>query len=302
MFSRILLVAAMAVGAAACVGDPDTGSGDPGTNPNPNPNGDNSTGAQAAKKAFEDTVYPIVSTTCGGCHGAANISPVFVGPSKAESYNYAVGYQQVVGSWTNDTAGIYKVPMIAAHASVAPYTADQQKAIGDWLALEAAARAGGTPTTPGSGEETPGAAASRLTKAFQSCMATADFTASQLANRMSNQGSGEGACRVCHVNGQGGMIANELAPATEGSMYSTLKTNGYFLSMFYTANVAVKPYKMAFNEQAFVRVATRKFPHQDHPTFSTTGNNAQGITAAKDFLTRTLARLDANGNCPTPQQ
>ena len=47
--------------------------------------------------------------------------------------------------------------------------------------------------------------------------------------------------------------------------------------------------------------ATRKFPHQDHPTFSTTGNNAAGITAAKDFLTRTALRLDAAGNCPTPQ-
>lgn len=301
MFSRILLVAAMTVGAAACVGDPDMGGGDAGTNPNPNPNGDTSSGAVAAKKAFEDNVYPIIQVTCGGCHGAAATSPVFVGASKAEAYNQAVGYQQVVGSWTTDTAGIYKIPQIAAHASVAPYTADQQKAIGDWLALEATARAGGG-TTPPSGEETPGAAASRLTKAFQSCMATADFTASQMANRMSNQGSGEGACRVCHVNGQGGMIANELAPATEGSMFSTLKTNGYFLTMFYTANVAVKPYKMAFNEQAFVRVATRKFPHQDHPTFSTTGNNAAGITAAKDFLAKTIARLDPAGNCPTPQQ
>lgn len=294
MFSRILLVAAMTLSAAACVGDiPEDGGN---TNPNPNPNGDTNA-AQAAKKAYEDKVFPIVQGSCGGCHGTQN--PAFIAASKDTAYNQVVGFVQLTGNWTKESAGIYKVPQIPAHAAVTAYDATQLQTIADWLALEASARAGGTPTTPG--EETPGAASTRLTKAFQDCMSLADFTAANFGPAIANQQSNEGSCDKCHITGQAAMIANQVTNPDLLPMYSVIKTNPYFLATYYTVNTVTKPYKMSFNTAAFDRVATRKFPHQDHPTFNTTGGNAAGLTAAKAFMDKTLARLDATGNCPTPQ-
>jgi predicted metal-binding protein len=299
MFSRILFVAAVSMGAAACVGDvaePGTG----GTGSDSNTNNTNSTAGQLAKKSFEDTVYPVISTTCGGCHQTQN--PAFVAGTKDASYAQAVDFSQVVGNWTTDSAGIYKVPTIAAHATITKYTADQQKAIADWLALEVAARAttGGGTTLPG--EESPGLATTRLTKAFQSCMALTDFNTAQAGTRMANQQSTEGSCNKCHQSGQGSMIANDVTNPDLLPMFGVLKSNAYFFATYFTVNVAAKPYKVVFNDAAFTRVAGRKFPHQDHPQFSVTGNNAAGLTAMKDFMTKTVARLDPKGDCPTPQQ
>ena len=292
MFSRILLVAAMTLGAAACVGDVE----EPGTNnPNPNPNGE-TPGAQNAKKMYEDNVYPIVQGACGACHGTQN--PAFVSATKDTAYNQVVGFVQLTGTWTKESAGIYKVPTIAAHAAVTAYSATQLQSIADWLSAESAARAGGGPTTPG--EETPGAASTRLTKAFQDCMSQADFTAANFGPAIANQQSNEGSCDKCHITGQAAMIANQVTNPDLLPMYTVIKTNPYFLATYYTVNTVTKPYKMSFNAAAFDRVATRKFPHQDHPTFNTTGNNAAGITAAKAFMDKTLARLDASGNCATP--
>jgi hypothetical protein len=299
MISKILFVAAMTMGAGACVGDIPTDPGSSDTNPNPNPNGNDTTAAQLAKKSYEDNVYPIVSANCGGCHAAAQ-SPVFVGTSKDTAYNQATGFNQIIGTWTIESAGIYKVPAIAAHANVVKYDAAQLKAISDWLSLEATARSvGGGTTVPG--EENPGAASSRLTKAFQACMALTDFNAEQAGTRMANQQSGEGACDKCHVSGQGSMIANAVTNPDLLPMFGVLKRDAYFLSTYFTVNVAAKPYAMTFNEAGFLRTGTRKFPHQNHPTFSLTGNNAAGLTAMKAFMAKTLARLDAKGDCPTPQ-
>ncbi|MEZ4358871.1 MAG: hypothetical protein R3B48_01735 [Kofleriaceae bacterium] len=291
----------MTLGAAACVGDVPDGVD---TNPNPNPKGDGSTEAQLAKKSYDDNVYSIVSSNCGGCHNAAlatPTNPAFVGESKETGYNQIVGFSQLIGTWTNESAGVYSIPQIAAHAGVTPYTQEQKDAIAAWLSLEATARAGGNPN-PNPNEETPGAASARLTKAFQECMALADFTAEQAPTRMANQQSGEGSCDKCHQSGQGAMIANAATNPDLLPMFPLLKSNAYFLSTFYTVNVGTKPYAITFNDAVFIRVATRKFPHQDHPNFSTTGNNAAGLNAMRAFMTKTLARLDANGNCPTPQQ
>lgn len=291
MFSRFLLVAAMTMGAAACVGD----VADPGENPNPNPNG-NTPGAQNAQKLYEDNVYPIVQSNCGGCHGGAT-NPNFVGASKDTAYNQVIGFVQLTGSFTKESAGIYKVPTIAAHAAIVQYTPDQLTKIEAWLTAEANARAGGGGTTPPAGEESPGQAASRLTKAFQECMSQADFTATNFGTQMSQMGSTDGNCVQCHNAGLASMIANTVTNADLGAMYTVLKTNQYYLATYFTPNTLVKPYKMTFNQAAFDRVATRKAPHQDHPAFNAAGG---GITAAKAFMDRTLARLDASGNCATP--
>jgi hypothetical protein len=294
MSSRILLVAAMTLGAAACVGDVE----DPNpANPNPNPNGETPS-ALAAKKMYEDNVYPIVQAACGDCHGTQ--APAFVSATKDTAYNQIVGFVQLTGSWTNDTAGVYKVPPTASHAAVTAYTAAQLQSIADWLAAEASARAGGGgPTTPG--EETPGAASSRLTKAFQACMSQADFTTTNFGPAIANQQSGQGGCVGCHILGENGLIANEATNPDLLPMYNVIKENPYFLAKYYTVNVVAKPYKMSFNTVGFDRVATRKFPHQNHPPFSMTGGNAAGVIAAKAFMDLTLARLDASGNCATPQ-
>ncbi|NJM90840.1 MAG: hypothetical protein HC863_00670 [Myxococcales bacterium] len=121
---------------------------------------------------------------------------------------------------------------------------------------------------------------------------------------MANQQSGDGSCDKCHQSGQGAMIANAATNPDLLPMFPLLKTNAYFLATFYTVNVAQKPYSMTFNQAAFTRVATRTFPHQDHPNFTAdpANNNAQGLKAMKDFLDKTKLALDAQGNCPTPRQ
>jgi hypothetical protein len=293
MFSRILLVAAMTLSAAACVGDVE----DPGNDaPNPNPNG-NTPAAKNAQKEYEDKVFPIVQGTCGGCHANAS-NPLFVGSSKTTAYNQMIGFTQVTGAFTTDSAGIYKAPAIPAHAGVVAYTADQQATISAWLALEATARAGGggNPTPPG--EESPGAASTRLVKAFQACMTTADFTASNFGPGMSGLGSTDGNCVQCHNQGLASMIANTVTGADGTAMFTVLKTSSYYLATYFTPNTLTKPYKMTFNQAAFDRVANRRAPHQDHPAFNAT--NSAGIIAAKSFLDKTIARLDATGNCATP--
>ncbi len=298
MFSRILFVAAMVMGAAACVGDVDDGTGGgPDTNPNPPPNG-NSEAAKKAQAAYENEVFPIAQAKCGSCH--VSQSPGFVGADKATAYNQAIGWSQITGAYTAASSGLATIPQgIASHAGLT-WSTDELAKITNWLNLEAAARAnGGTPpTTPGG--ENPAMASARLSKAFQDCMSIEDFTASQLGTRIANQQSNEGSCDKCHITGQAAFIANSVTNPALLPMFTVLKTNQYFLATYFTVNASVMPYKVDFNSAAFERVATRKFPHQDHPAFNTTGNNAAGITAAKDFMAKTIARLDAAGNCPTP--
>ncbi|NJM90841.1 MAG: hypothetical protein HC863_00675 [Myxococcales bacterium] len=113
MFSKILLVAAMSVGVAACVGDvPDDngGGGGSGSGSDTSNAGGTSTGAQLAKKSYDDNVYPIVSATCGGCHGGGGTNPTFVGADKNSAYTAIVDYSQLVGSWTPETAGVLNGP------------------------------------------------------------------------------------------------------------------------------------------------------------------------------------------------
>ncbi len=299
MFSRILLVAAMTMGAAACVGDVDDGSGNgDNTNPNPNPNG-NTDKAAAAKKEYEDKVYPLVDAKCGGCHKATR--PAFVGATKDNSYNAVVGFQQVVGSWTPESAGISKIPTnISSHAGLT-WDATQLSTINGWLALEAEARSGGgTGGGTGTGGETPGAASARLLKEFQKCMSLTAFNTLQVATRMAQTGSNGGNCGECHENGLNGLIASTDAT----KMFNALKNptaeatiGTYWLAMYYTPQVLTQPYSITFNEAAFLRVGGGKFPFQNHPQFNL---NGAGFTAVKNYLTEVKKGLDANGNCTTP--
>lgn len=297
MFSRILLVAAMTMGAAACVG-PVEGGGGPGENPNlpPNPGSD---AAKRAREAYEKEVEPLAAAKCGGCH--ASQSPVFITPTKSESYATVVDWQQLIGTWTPESSGLYTIPQLTAHNGIV-WTDAEKTTIANWLSLEAAARAnGGNPTTPGGPtEEGPGAASSRLTREFQKCMSLADFTATNFGPAIANQQSNEGSCDKCHITGQAAFIANQATNPDLLPMFTVLKESPYFLSTYFSVNTVTKPYKVNFNLPAFQRVATRQAPHQDHPTFNLTGNGAAGLTAAKAFMDRTIARLDANGNCPTP--
>jgi hypothetical protein len=300
MISKILLAAALTMSAAACIGDVESDSAKPpgtsDTNPNPAPPG---AAAGLAQKAYEDNVFPQATEHCSGCH--ITTVPAFLTADKALAYNQAVGFNQVVGNWTPDGAGIYKIPAIPAHASVKPWTQAEKDTIAAWLQLEVAARAGGT-APPAGGGENAGQASARLTAEFQKCMSQADFTAEQVATRIANQQSDEGSCDKCHVTGRASFIANSATNPDLLPMFPVLKTDAYFLSTYFNVNVAAKPYKIDFNAAAFERVATGKFPHQNHPSFNTTiGNgNAAGLNAARAFMAKTLARLDADGNCKTP--
>jgi hypothetical protein len=297
MFSRILLVAAMTMGAAACVG-PVEGPSDPDGNPNPGPNpgGD---AAQKAKAAYENEVLAVATAKCGGCH--VSQSPVFITAEKSEAYNAIVGWSQLIGTWTPESSGLYTIPQLTAHNGIT-WSDDEKAKIANWLSLEATARAGNGGGGGGGGEmgELPGQASTRLTREFQKCMTLADFTQSNLGPAIANQQSNEGSCDKCHITGQAAFIANQVTNPDLLPMFNVLKTSPYFLSTYFSVQTVTKPYKINFNLPAFQRVATRQAPHQDHPTFNLTGNGAAGLTAAKAFMDLTLARLDANGNCPTP--
>lgn len=297
MFSRILLVVAMSMGAAACVGDVDDSGNGTQDNPNPNPNG-NTDKAQAAKKDYEDNVYPLADAKCGGCHKTTR--PAFVGSTKDNSYAAVVGFQQAVGVWTPESAGLYTIPTtITSHAGLT-WSATEKTTISGWLALEAAARVGGGGTTPDAGGESPGAASSRLLKEFQKCMSLTAFTTAQVAPRMAVTNTTGGLCEACHNGAAFGLIANRDATL----MFGALKNAGneptigtYYLAMYYTPQTLTKPYSIIFNEQAFTRVGTGKAPFQNHPQFAL---NGAGFTAVKAYLTEVKKGLDANGNCTTP--
>lgn len=299
MFSKILLVAAMSIGAAACVGDVDSGTPENPENPNPNPNG-NTEKAAAAKKEYEDKVYPIVEAKCGGCHKGT--LPTFIGTTKDNSYAAVTGFTSVIGSWTPDSAGISNIPVRTAHNGIT-YDAAQRTTINGWLALEAEARAGGGGGGgggSGSGGETPGQASARLLKEFQKCMSLTAFNTLQVAQRMANTGSDGGQCGECHNGGTAGFIAS----VNSTTVFNALKnpTNDaaigtFWLAQYYTPQVLTAPYQVIFNEAAFLRAGGGKYPFQNHPQFQL---NGAGFTAVKNYLTEVKKGLDASGNCTTP--
>src|SRR5690349_11008253 len=111
MKARYLLAIALVTGTvlAACGGDPDSLSNgrdglgaettakkkkttdtpsandsDDGTSNDTTPSGPVATNSPAGKEFYKTNVHPVLSTTCGGCHGSAGPGPEWLTAADAE--------------------------------------------------------------------------------------------------------------------------------------------------------------------------------------------------------------------------
>jgi hypothetical protein len=302
MRTHLLAAIAMA-GLVGCVGvidqtipsNPPPGStGDPGTG--------NGSAAAAARKSFEDNVYGIIDTKCVGCHSSAG--PVgnttgFVAGNKADAYVTATGYAALVGDFTPAGAPIMIKVTKEMHKGLS-YAADEQQKISDWLNLELTARASGTGTGSGSGTtETPAQATERVVKEWSGCMTLANFTAANMI-AWGNMQANNSACKTCHVDGEYGQIASDVA----GPFFSTISTNRYYMAQYFSVQLIdpanpTAPFnpmnaKMIINTKSFTAVGTAQPPHGEHPRFTLQGS--QGMAALQKYYDSTMAAKTA-GTC-----
>jgi hypothetical protein len=289
---RNILLAVTAAGLVGCVGGIDMPSSPP-----PGSVGDvpNSAAAQAARKAFEDTVYPIVNTKCVACHSAAGPSgnlTGFVATSASNGYVTAVGYQALVGDWT--PAGAPILLKIAAGHNGVTYSDDEKSKITAWLTDELQARAGGSTTTPTTGDDSPAALTAKLTAEWSGCMTLANFTAANMT-AWGNMRADNSACKTCHIDGEYGQIASDVADAPSLSFFKTISTNKYYMAQYFSVDVANK--KMIVNTRSFTGVGQALAPHTEHPRFTVT--NSAGMTALQKFYDSTMASKTA-GTCGPP--
>src|SRR4051794_34392093 len=113
---RSLLLAAVTLGMVGCVGELDMPPGGGGGTEGCGDSIDNNNNGQIdegctptgnddaaiAKQMFNTSVYPILKTTCVGCHNATG--PVgnvtgFVNTDSAQAYDTATGYVALVGNF-----------------------------------------------------------------------------------------------------------------------------------------------------------------------------------------------------------
>jgi cytochrome c553 len=300
---HILSVAlAAALSAIACVTPPEPAD-DPGTDPLPgddDPGGDDPGGDDpdptpvdpAVRALFDDTVAPVVSAKCAGCHGGPGTSPLkFVPPALGTMYDVVTSYGQLVGGFDTTSATLYARIVPGPHYG-SVYTVDEAAAMTAWLDAERAARAGGGEPPPPVGEG-PGQVSNRLIAEWSGCMELAAWDAEGVAAAWAELRSSEGPCIRCHVNGQASFIATDDSTR----MFNVVSSNRYFLLSFFAADVAdLAAAKMVINYDAFVRVATGAPPFNEHPQFDTEND---AITALEAFYQKTLARQQAGACDPS---
>jgi hypothetical protein len=297
---RNILLAVTAAGLVGCVGGIDMPNTPPaGNTPPPGSVGDGGTGpaAQAARKAFDDNVYPIINAKCIGCHSSAGPSgnlTGFVAPTAADGYVTAVGYQALIGDWTPAGAPILlKIAATGGHHGVSVYTADENSKITTWLNDELQARAGGSTTPPPAGES-PAEITAKLTSEWSGCMTLANFTAANMV-AWGNMRADNSACKTCHIDGEYGNIASDVADATPVSFFKTISTNKYYMAQYFSVDLINK--KMIINTRSFTGVGQALAPHTEHPRFNLT--NSTGLAALQSFYDKTMAAKTA-GTCGPP--
>lgn len=289
---HLLIAASLVFGTVGCVGGI-TGGDDV------QPPGDDTPPTGQAKTMFERDVYPIISANCGaGCHlvGSAASTP-FVATSVTDAYNTIIGYNSVVGNFTQAGAAIWTKIVPGPH-NARTYSTDQQAKISAWLAQEVADRQ--TTTTPPPTNETPGQVSERLVTQWMSCLRETDFVELRFGEAWSNQGSGEGNCEVCHSTGYKGMWANDDNVQT----YNVLSTYREYMLFFFTPDVTnLANARMIPNENHFIELGLALPPHQEHPQFNPEqANNGLGtapLEVLRELTTRTSAYVTAAGtaNC-----
>jgi len=257
--------------------------------------GGTGTNAVAARKAFDDNVYAVISTKCIGCHSSAGPSgnvTGFVAPSAADGYVTAVGYQALIGDWTPAGAPILTKILAPIGHNAQSYSDSDKSKITDWLNLELASRAGGTTPTPT--EESPAAATVRVTKEWSGCMTLANFTAAKMTD-WGTMRANNSACQTCHVNGEYGQIASNVA----APFFGLISTNKYYMAQYFSVDMSKGPEAatMIINTRSFTGVGTGLAPHLEHPRFNLT--NSTGLAALTKFYNSTVAAKTA-GTCGPP--
>jgi mono/diheme cytochrome c family protein len=246
-----------------------------------------------ARQKFETDVYPILNAKCGGCHKstAQNATP-FVGTTVANGYVAAIGFQVVVGNFTETGAPLINKIIPGPHNSVT-YTSTEKTAILDWFALELTERGGGTIPPV---EETPAAATARIISEWSGCLKDTDFTALNFGITWANKGSNEGNCEQCHTSGAYGMQATDDNLA----MYEVLSTSKTYMMAYFQADLTdlANP-KMIPNFKNFQRVGLRQIPHQEHPSFNTQPDDA--AFAVLQTLYDTTMGYKTAGTCGPPR-
>jgi hypothetical protein len=298
---NILLSVVAAAGLVGCVGGIDMPSGG-GPTPTPTPV-DNGPAAMAARSAFDTGVYPIIAASgrCVSCHSAAGPSgndTGFVGTTAANGYDTAVGYVALIGDLTPAGSPILaKIAAPGGHEGQS-YTDPEKAAITTWLSAELTKRSssGGTGSGSGSGTttESPGAATTRLTNEWSGCMTLANFTAANMI-AFGNMRADNSACKTCHVNGEYGQIASDVA----APFFTLISTNRYYMAQYFTVDLSggVATAQIIPNTKSLTNMGLAIAPHTEHPRFTFAGST--GDTALKAFYTSTMAAKTA-GTCGPP--
>ncbi len=300
---RTLLALIASVSLVGCVGDVDDMPSDPVNDPQTtnNPVGGDLT---AAKKKFDDNVFPLLNMKCSGgaCHsqaGAGGSVTKFVATNAADGHKVATEYTALVGNFTSTAAPILTMIKGGNHKGVT-YTSDNESKLVEWLDAEVTARNVAPGTPPPTTGETLSQATERVLSAFAGCMQYTDFQTANMANAWGNMtATNNQNCENCHATGGEGFVASRNSQF----MYDVVSQKKYFFLQYFTVDLTkgAPEAKVVINQASFIGVSAGLDPHREHPRFNATQN--QGMTALGQFYNATMTRVGTAGLCaPKPLQ
>jgi hypothetical protein len=301
---RTLFALIATVGLVGCVGDVD--SMDPGDPVNDPQTSNNPAGGDlaAAKKKFDDNVYPLINMKCSGnaCHSQAGTGgsvTKFVATNAADGHKIATEFTALVGNFTSSAAPILTMIKTGNHKGVTYQTAEEAKVV-EWLDAEVTARNTNPNNPPPSSGETLSQATERVLSAFAGCMQYTDFQTANMANAWGNlTAQNNQQCENCHATGSEGFIASR----NQQFFYDVVSTKKYFFLQYFTVDLTqgAMAAKVVINQASFIGVSNGQDPHREHPRFNATNN--QGMQALTTFYNATTARVGQPGLCmPKPLQ
>jgi len=302
---RTFLALIASVGLVGCVGDVD--SMGPGEEPVNDPQTSNNPAGgdlAAAKKKFDDNVYPLINMKCSGgaCHSQAGTGgsvTKFVATTAADGHKVATEFTALVGNFTSTAAPILTMIKGGNHKSVTYQTADETKIV-EWLDAEVLARNTNPNNPPPQTGETLSQATERVLSAFAGCMQYTDFQTANMANAWGNlTATNNQQCENCHATGGEGFIASRNSQF----FYDVVSTKKYFFLQYFTVDLTqgAMAAKVVMNQASFLGVSQGQDPHREHPRFNATNN--QGMQALTSFYNATTARVGQPGLCaPKPLQ
>lgn len=302
---RTLLALIASVSLVGCVGDVD--SMGPGEEPVNDPQTTNNPAGgdlAAAKKKFDDNVFPVLTQKCSGgaCHAQAGTGgsvTKFVATLAADGHKVATEYTALVGNFTSSAAPVLTMIKGGNHKATT-YTSAEEAKIVEWLDAEVTARNVNPNNPPPQSGETLSQATERVLSAFAGCMQYTDFQTANMANAWGNlTAQNNQQCENCHATGGEGFIASRNSQF----MYDVVSTKKYFFLQYFTVDLTqgAMAAKVVINQASFIGVSNGTDPHREHPRFNATQN--QGMTALTQFYNATMARVGQTGLCaPKPLQ